>query len=584
MTTLIVFAFFSGVITILAPCIWPLLPLLLSASTGEGKWRPLGIVSGIVASFTFFTLFLAYILRVLPIPPDIFRTIAVVIIIFLGLTLLIPALNKKLESWVSAFSGKFGSSHKKRLGFTGGFTSGVLLGALWTPCAGPILAAVATLAATRAVTLEAFLVTFVFAIGVGIPLLILAHLGQNFFAKSRKLSPYTARIQQVFGAIMIVVAFLIFFGYDKVLQAKVLDFFPSYGNALYFLEESDAVKNNLEKLQEDTQNTSLQQQDSSPQSEKGGSYKDAPEIRGIQEWINSRPLTLEELRGKVVLIDFWTYSCINCIRTLPYVTDWYETYKDDGFVVIGVHTPEFAFERETRNVEQAIHRYGITYPVAQDNDYEIWKAYKNRYWPAHYLIDAQGKIRYTHFGEGEYEKTESMIRTLLKEAGDNPDNAPLVQEEKAISSSRFMQRTPETYVGADRMEYHFPEKRVSLGKHTFSLEKNIPKNKFSFGGTWEIENEKSIAQKDALLQLHFSGAQVFLVMSPPESGVGRVHVVLDGEEISTDWAGEDVKEGYVEIREERLYHLIDFDDNASDHVLTLEFETPGIQAFAFTFG
>jgi len=251
MFTLLLFAFLSGVITILAPCIWPLLPLLLSASVGEGKLRPLGIVSGIVTSFTFFTLFLAYILSILPISPDVFRYFAVFIIVLLGITLLVPKLNAFLEQWVSRISGKLGiqvNSGKK--GFVGGFGNGFLLGVLWSPCAGPILAAVATLAATRSVTIEAFLVTLAFAVGVGIPLFIISQLGQKFFTKSRKLSPYTTRIQQIFGGIMIVVALLIFFGYDKMLQAKILDIFPSYGNFLYLIEDNDAVKEGIDTLRE----------------------------------------------------------------------------------------------------------------------------------------------------------------------------------------------------------------------------------------------------------------------------------------------------------------------------------------------
>lgn len=256
MSTLLVFAFLSGVITILAPCIWPLLPLLLSASAGEGQKRPLGIVAGIITSFTIFTLFLSYILQILPIPPDAFRTLAATIIIFLGLTLLVPALNRFLEGVVSRFSGKFGAGapSEQRRGFWGGYGSGILLGLLWSPCAGPILAAVATLAATRAVTIEAFFVTLAFAFGVGIPLFIIARLGQKFFTKSRKLSPYTARIQQVFGAIMIVTAILILTNTDKMLQTKILDVFPSYGNFLYLLEENESVKESLDEFRRGDEN------------------------------------------------------------------------------------------------------------------------------------------------------------------------------------------------------------------------------------------------------------------------------------------------------------------------------------------
>jgi len=588
MATLLFFAFLSGVITIFAPCIWPLLPLLLSVSAGEGRLRPLGIVSGIVVSFTIFTLFLAYLLSVLPIPPDIFRTIAAVIIILLGLTLLIPAINRMLEGWVSRFSGKFGgAAGAKRKGFGGGFVSGFLLGTLWTPCAGPILAAVATLAATRAVTVEAVFVTLAFAIGVGIPLFIIAQLGQRVFVKSRKLSPYTARIQQVFGVIMILTAMAILTNFDKTIQIKLLDAFPSYSSFLTVFEENEAAQEQLDAL---VGNDSDMSADNEKSMERGTTSKldnlgKAPEFAGIEVWLNSEPLTMEALRGKVVLIDFWTYSCINCIRTLPYVTKWHEMYKDRGFTVIGVHTPEFAFERETQNVQNAIDRYDITYPVAQDNDYKTWRAYSNRYWPAHYLIDAEGRIRYTHFGEGKYDETEAAIRSLIEEAGMNvPEDS--VGEKESQSASSFRSRTPETYLGSDRMEYAFPDRNVGPGDRDFTLPETLPLHRFAFGGEWVVEDERSRAGENASIRLRFSASKVFLVMSADgaASGEGRVRVLLDGEPAG-DVGGADVAEGgVVTVDADRLYELIDLGDAGGEHVLDLIFETPGVDVFAFTFG
>jgi len=585
MLTLLLFAFFSGVITILAPCIWPLLPLLLSASGQEGKKRPLGVVAGIVTSFTLFTLFLSYLLNILPINPDIFRKIAVVIIVILGLTLLIPALNRYLEGLVSQFTGRFGGvAGKKREGFWGGYGNGFFLGILWSPCAGPILAAIATLAATRSVSLEAFFVTLAFAIGVGIPLFVIAALGQRFFTRSRKLSPYTAKIQQMFGAIMILAALAIMFNLDKALQVKLLDSFPSYGSALNFIEESDVVKEKIEILEGYNNESSNPDQilKGKQKSEAIDHLKKAPGFQGNTQWLNAaKPFTIDEFEGNVVLIDFWTYSCINCIRTLPHVTGWYEKYRNDGFVVIGVHTPEFAFEHKTENVEEALERYTITYPVVQDNDYKIWRAYENRYWPAHYLIDAQGNIRYTHFGEGKYEETEQVIQNLLQEA-------QLLSQKKDLinKNAEGPQRgqTSETYLGYERMErFASPEDVMNDSAKIYSFPSVLEKDTFSFDGEWIVEKERSISGDDAQMKLAFSGSRVFLVMSPPENGEGRIQVYLDGKLINRNVAGTDVKGGRVVVDEERLYELVRL-DGVQQHELKLHFESPRVAVYAFTFG
>ncbi len=419
MTILILFAFLSGIVTIFAPCIWPILPIVLSAGATGGERKPLGIVTGLAVSFMLATLALAFVVQVIPFDPEILRLFAVFVIALLGLTLIVPALGARLEGVVSRFASLGGRFTKNSgTGFWSGFITGFALGLVWSPCAGPILATIATLAATQAVSFQVVLVTLAFVLGVSLPLFVLAVLGKRVLAKTRALAPYTKRIQQVFGLIMILAALAIYTGYDKTLQTKLLDTFPSYERFLNGLEKNDTVKQKLDELKSIDRESSLLKKEEPKLNMKSNlsQYGQAPEFVGIEKWLNTdSPLTMEGLRGKVVLIDFWTYSCINCIRTLPYVTGWYEKYKDQGFVVIGVHTPEFAFEKKTTNVVDALARYRINYPVAQDNNYGTWQAYNNRYWPAVYLIDKQGVIRFTHFGEGKYKEIDQAIQYLLAE-------------------------------------------------------------------------------------------------------------------------------------------------------------------------
>ena len=425
MTLLLFFAFLSGIATILSPCIWPILPILLSAGVSGGDRKPLGIVTGLMVSFTLFTLALSYLLKVIPIDPETLRLLAVAVISFLGLVLIVPALGKYLEAFVSRLSGVGGRLAKTGKGFKKGFVTGFALGLVWSPCAGPILATVATVAATQALSLSVVLLTVAFVLGIGVPLFILTLLGQRILTRTRALSPYTGRIQQFFGVIMILAALAIYTGYDQKLQLQFAEFCSEKGMPLLggSFESNALVTKALEKLRNPEGDRQLlvpvknfpsgENEDLSGLPDLG----EAPEFVGIMNWLNiDKPLSLEkDLRGKVVLLDFFTYSCINCIRTMPYVTSWYEKYKEEGLVVIGIHTPEFEYEKKTANVADAIERHQITYPVAQDNDYATWKAYNNRYWPAFYLIDQKGHIRYVHFGEGRYEETEQAIQDLLKE-------------------------------------------------------------------------------------------------------------------------------------------------------------------------
>jgi len=584
MLVLLFFTFLSGIVTIFAPCIWPILPIVLSSGVAGGKKKPLGLVTGLAVSFVFFTLTLAAIVKVIPFDPEALRYLAVFIIGFLGLILLVPWFGDKLEGAVSKLSGVGGRFTSGRGdGFGGGFITGAALGLIWTPCAGPILAAVATVAATQAVGYQAVLLIVTYVVGVCVPLYILTLIGGRVLNRTRILSAYTGIIQRVFGVVMILSAVMIFTGYDKKLQTTILEKFPSYESFLYVFENQAEKTGQLETLRtgkEDVTNIQSDILDTMFQS-KLQNLGPAPELTGINGWLNSDPLTLKGLRGKVVLVDFWTYSCINCIRTLPYVTSWYEKYKDQGLVVIGVHTPEFAFEHKKENVAEALKKYKITYPVAQDNDYATWQAYSNRYWPAHYLIDAEGNIRETHFGEGGYEETEIAIQTLLKEAGANVKNTEVTKEIEAVSSGP---KTSETYLGSDRAERLVSREEVTGTLQTFTQPQVIPLHGYAFDGQVTVEAERAVMKNGSSLSLSFQGSKVFLVMRPGDSKVAsRVKILLDGMPIGQEISGKDVQNGEVLIDEDRLYELVDFRDQNKKAVIKIIIEEGDTEVYAFTF-
>ena len=367
-----------------------------------------------------------------------------------------------------------------------------------------------------------------------------------------------------------------------------MDYFPSYSNFLTSFEKNDKVKEELQKLKDNKQGI-----DGNKLNLLGGAgdqelfnvtnKPQAPEFAGITKWLNpEKPLTMQELRGKVVLVDFWTYTCINCIRTLPFVTSWYDKYKDQGFVVVGVHTPEFEFEKDTANVEDAIKRFKIHYPVAQDNDFATWNAYSNQYWPAEYLIDAKGIVRRAHFGEGEYDKMEKAIQLLLKEAGQKQVAEDMVEMLDETPKARL---TPETYLGSARMEYFYPSSRLGNGTDTYTITDSPQQHTFSLGGTWTIANQYSMAGSKAVLIEHFDAQKVFLVMRHGANNTkAQVRVSLDGKLIDRKQAGIDVVNDIVTIDSDRLYELVDLKGEAENHILKLEFLTPGTEVYAFTFG
>ena len=573
--TLLLFSFAAGLATILAPCIWPLLPIVLTASSGEGRRRPLGLVLGLMTSFLILTLSVSYLEKALGIDPDAFRLAAVAVISLLGLSLIVPSLGSRFEVLVSRLLRPLqGTAQSSGQGFLAGFAGGFSIGLVWAPCAGPILATIATLAATRSVNARVILVAVAYVFGIGVPLFLLAMGSSRIFSRLREWGRYSGRIQQAFGLVMIAAALLIYTDYDKKLQLRVLDAFPSYGRLFARIEDNEHVRRQLDEIRKDgpgAQKASARE---------GSDLEDlgpAPEFTGISRWLNSPPLSLRKLRGKVVLVDFWTYSCINCLRTLPFVKHWHQAYGPSGLVVIGVHAPEFAFEKKTANVEAALRQFGVSYPVAQDNDFATWKAYDNHYWPAEYLIDAAGRVRLAHFGEGEAPEMDAAIRELLADAGRPRPSAATLPAERS-SPDRI---TPETYLGRERME-RFSSPKPELGKHLFALPRTIGKDHFALQGLWTISGASAISAAGSSLELQFQAEKVYLVIGPRHEG-DSVAVLLDGRPISPEDSGADVQGGRARLDGHRLYHLVDLRGKSGPHRLRLVFDER-TSVYAFTFG
>lgn len=587
MILLIAFAFLAGIVTILSPCILPILPIILTSTIGgkdSGKSRPMGVVVGFILSFTFFTLFLSTIVRISGISADFLRGLSIVVIAGFGASLLIQQFQVILERLFSRLAG-FMPQGQNRTGFGGGLLIGFSLGLLWTPCVGPILASVISLAITGTVTLDAFLLTLAYSLGTAIPMFLIMLGGQNVLRKIPWLLSNTGKIQKAFGVLMIVTAVGIFFNIDRRFQTFFLTTFPQYGVGLTKFEDNDTVKKQLQNMNQKPMDKTKIGKPTSDITLPKGPF--APELIPGGVWFNSNPLKLADLKGKVVIIDFWTYSCINCQRTLPYLRQWYERYKDKGLVIIGVHSPEFEFEKNESNVRKAIVDFQLKYPIMQDNNFDTWRAYNNRYWPAKYFIDKDGYIRYTHFGEGAYDESEKVIQELLKETGATNIPTDINNPTYQINS-----KTPETYLGYGRIaNFASPEgiKQNALGSYT--QPDVLGDNTVAYEGNWNIMDEYANPKKGAKLFLNFDAKEVFLVMRPTRSatqGVAagtkgvttKVKVYLDNK---MQYSGVDNINGIVVVDADRLYKLINL-PTPGRHILRLEFEDSNAELYAFTFG
>lgn len=555
MLLLIVFSFLAGIFTVLSPCILPILPAILSAGTDKGNLRPLGIIMGLVASFTFFTLSLTAIVHATGLSPNLLRYAAIALIFAFGLVMIFP----KLSDWFAkitapvASAGQNFQTAKGKNGLRGGILFGTALGLLWTPCAGPILAAITTLVATQSVTLNTVLITLAYSIGAGIPMFLIAYGGSKVIQSSKFLSGHAEAIRQLFGCLMILTAIAIALHWDMSLQQKFTRYFPTF-----LIEDNPLVKQELEKLRGGKKEGNAAVRKAEP--DKLSNFGKAPEWVGIVNWINSPPLSLMQLKGKVVLVDFWTYSCINCLRTLPYIEKWYADYKDKGLEIIGVHTPEFEFEKDPKNVADAAARLGVLYPIAQDNDYKTWQAYDNHYWPAHYLIDQEGNLRMVHFGEGAYVETENAIRKLL-------GMTPLDRQEPV---KKYNPISPETYLGTARGESYSPEiilKPDQIVEYTYTTP--LSKDEVGLKGKWKAQEESITSESDkSYLDFNFLAKQVYLVLAG--SSEIPLKIFLDGKLI-----------GEITIDGDRKYDIVS--TSYGRHQLSLKIPK-GISAYAFTFG
>ncbi|MDQ3238973.1 MAG: cytochrome c biogenesis protein DipZ [bacterium] len=565
MLILIAFAFIAGIVTILSPCILPILPVVLSGSVSSGKRKPFGIMVGFILSFTIFTLLTSAIVKATGVSADALRIFSISVIGFLGLSLIIPKLQLLSEKLFTKFSRLSPNSSSKE-GFWGGLIIGLSIGLVWTPCVGPILAAVISLSFTTSVTYATFLITLSYALGTAIPMIAIIYLGRSLFAKVPFLFKNLITIQKVFGVLMILTAILLATNLDRKLQQVLLEKFPSWGIGLTKIEENQLVKTQINNLQKNKGTADLKFD------------KPAPELIAGGEWFNSPPRSIESLKGSVVLVDFWTYTCINCIRTFPYLDAWHEKYKDKGLVIIGVHSPEFEFEKKPSNVQKAINDYKIRYPVMQDNDFATWSNYSNNYWPAKYLIDAQGNIQYTHFGEGDYDETEKEIQRLLLQR-DETVKLPGIGNKNYIIESQ----TPEIYLGLSRLKALEVNELPELNKTINYSPKNVKtqKNTFDYSGNVSIAKEFANPKKNTKLRISYQSKKVFLVMRP-SANQGAIKILLDDKIVTYDISGEKLVNGVVTIDQDRLYTLINT-TNPQAHTLTIEFLDDNTEAFAFTF-
>lgn len=573
---LLILAYLGGVLTIVSPCILPVLPFVF-ARTGQPFVRSgLPLLLGMAMTFALVASLAAvggaWVVQL----NQYGRWLALVFVALFGLTLLLPSLADRLTRPLVAVGSRLseaaGNDNRPRPGAS--FLIGVATGLLWAPCAGPILGLVLTGAALQGASIGSTLLLLAYAAGAATSLAIALLLGGRVFAAMKRSIGAGEWVRKGLGAAMLLGVVAIASGIDTGILAQV----------------STASTGGLEQ--------SLVDRVTGKKAEKVGATDlahlpiegELPNLDGAVQWLNSPPLTAESLRGKVVLIDFWTYSCINCLRTLPYITAWADKYRDQGLVVIGVHSPEFAFEQDVDNVTQAMKKLGISYPVAIDNDFKIWRAFDNQYWPAHYFVDAKGHIRYHHFGEGNYAESEQVIQQLLREAGHKDVSSDLITAKASgvqQGSDGQDMRSPETYVGYGRSENFASTPDIAPDKNaTYQLPAQPTLNQWGVEGQWMIGSEQAtLVAAGGKIGYRFHARDLHLVLGPGQDGKPvRFKVMIDGKAPGNAHGTDVAPDGSGTVTEQRLYQLVRQPGDVADHSFTIEFLDPGVSAYAFTFG
>jgi cytochrome c biogenesis protein CcdA/thiol-disulfide isomerase/thioredoxin len=572
-----VLAFLGGALTILSPCILPVLPFVF-ARTGQPFARStLPLLIGMAATFAAISTLAAVGGAWAVHLNDYGRVVAMVL---LGLSAL-ALLSRRFAAWATrpfvALGARLASDSAGGApsGVTPSLLLGVATGFLWAPCAGPILGLILTGAALRGPSVTTTVLLLAYALGAACSLALAAAASTRVIAAMKRSFAAGEWLRRVLGVGVLVGVAAIALGWDT--------------GALTRLSVANTTRIEQALIEH-----------VAPPAAAAGAVAGAaagrvpvegqlPALSGAVAWLNSPPLTPQALRGKVVLIDFWTYSCINCLRALPYVKSWYQRYKDQGLVVIGVHAPEFAFEKDAGNVTRAVHELGITYPVALDNNYAIWKAFDNQYWPAHYFIDAQGRIRGHHFGEGDYADSEQLIRRLLTEAGAShlPVAAQAIQGTGVQAASAPDVNSPETYLGYARAaNFASAGGLVRDAPNPYAAPAALQLNQWALSGAWRVDGEKAVATAaGAAIVFRFHARDLHLVLGPHEVGHPvRFRVSIDGRDPGAD-RGTDVRpDGTGSVSEQRLYQLLRQTDAGADHTFAIQFLDLGVQAYSFTFG
>ena len=592
---LLLISFIAGVLTVLAPCILPLLPVIIGHSitdTTPSRRRLFVVVASLGISIILFTLLLKASSLLIDIPQDFWKWVSGGIIFFFGVTMIFPSIWEKFSfaNTLSLKSNKILGEGYKKDSIWGDMIIGASLGPIFSACSPTYFVILATVLPVSFILGIVYLITYV--LGLSLALVVIALLGERIVAKVGAVSDPRGWFKKTFGVIFILVAVAIISGYDKKFQISLLD--------AGFLDVTKIEQKLLEKNKEITTITdTIPDTETKPEvadkpqrskesflsiQEKNRSYIPAPELSTIDGYININstnpsnraPITIGEFKGKkVVLLDIWTYSCINCRRTIPYLNEWYKEYEDDGLVIIGLHTPEFAFEKVQKNVEQAVRDFGIKYPVVLDNDFSTWQAYKNQYWPMKYLIDIDGYIVYDHAGEGQYKETEVAIQKALRERASRLDmdlevSSTLSKPASVVSVESNKVKSAEVYFGSARNEYLANGKGGISGEQVFSLPSSFSLNALYLGGTWKLVSEYAENKTAASIVFNYEAKNVYMAAGS-DTGV-EIEIYQD-----------EVFVKKMMITGETLYPLIQ-GTGYGKHTLRINIPKAGLKAFTFTFG